>query len=216
MNTYNAKGYAVTIDGVLTGDEYVLWRGKPKKSAYIWKIIAKWTKEIGMWLLLAVCFAVMTYFFDVSLLGILLVGATLMYVLVLVCLWIPKVIGAFRQWKNSEYAITNKRVILRNGLKGYEFKSIYYMEIANVLLQAGKTERIFKVANINILLDIKQNKSNIIPTEMLCIEDAQDVHSLLNRTFLKMRDDVQYKEKIASEKDPNRISEYTTGYVPYE
>ncbi len=49
-----------------------------------------------------------------------------------------------------EYAITNKRVIIKSGLIGTDYKSIYFEQITQVIIDVGLIGKIFGTGNIKI------------------------------------------------------------------
>ncbi|MBI2451772.1 PH domain-containing protein [Candidatus Pacearchaeota archaeon] len=49
-----------------------------------------------------------------------------------------------------EYAITNKRVIIKSGLIGTDYKSIYYEQINQVVIDVGLIGKIFGTGNLKI------------------------------------------------------------------
>lgn len=50
----------------------------------------------------------------------------------------------------KKYAITKKRVIIKSGIIGTDFKSIYYNEIKSAIVDVGLIGKIFKVGTIKI------------------------------------------------------------------
>ena len=50
----------------------------------------------------------------------------------------------------KEYAITQKRVLIKSGLIGTDFKSIYFDQIKNVIVDVGLIGKIFSVGSIKI------------------------------------------------------------------
>jgi uncharacterized membrane protein YdbT with pleckstrin-like domain len=63
----------------------------------------------------------------------------------------------------KKYAITKKRVIIKSGIIGTDFKSIYYNEIKSSLVVVGLIGKIFKVGTIKIDLgetEISSTSSN--------------------------------------------------------
>ena len=50
----------------------------------------------------------------------------------------------------TEYAVTNKRVIVKSGIIGTDFKSIYFDQIQEVLVDVGLIGKLFKVGTIKI------------------------------------------------------------------
>ena len=50
----------------------------------------------------------------------------------------------------KEYAITNKRVIIKSGLIGTDYKSIYFEQISQVIIDVGLIGKIFGTGNLKI------------------------------------------------------------------
>ena len=67
-----------------------------------------------------------------------------------VWMWIFNTVKAFKEVKNLEYAITDRRVIIRSGVIGIDFKFVNYTEIDSVNIKVGFIDKIFKVGDIYI------------------------------------------------------------------
>lgn len=52
--------------------------------------------------------------------------------------------------KVKEYAVTKKRVIIKSGLIGTDFKSVYFDQIKNVIVDVGIIGKIFNVGSVKI------------------------------------------------------------------
>ncbi|MDO8499161.1 MAG: PH domain-containing protein [bacterium] len=50
----------------------------------------------------------------------------------------------------AEYAITQKRVVLKYGLIGADFKSVYFDQIKNIMVDVGLIGKIFGTGTVNI------------------------------------------------------------------
>lgn len=50
----------------------------------------------------------------------------------------------------KEYAITNKRIIIKSGLIGTDYQSIYFEQINQVIIDVGLIGKIFKTGNLKI------------------------------------------------------------------
>lgn len=50
----------------------------------------------------------------------------------------------------KQYAITNKRVLVKSGIIGTDFNSIYFTEVKSVNVNVGLIDKIFSVGTINI------------------------------------------------------------------
>ena len=58
-------------------------------------------------------------------------------------------------YKNLSYAFTDKRIIVRSGIVGIDFKYIYYTDINTVDVSVGILDRLFKVGDIKITSNLQ-------------------------------------------------------------
>ena len=142
------------VEDILAPGESILVRLKPDKKTYVLESIFKglplalvWggfdaffiymiisqnvAKEIGMWFI-----PFMIFFFGIHLIP--------------VWLFIYRLIKKLAGYKNLEYVFTDKRIIIRSGLIGVDFKYIYYEEIQSVIVKVGIFDRLFKVGDLYI------------------------------------------------------------------
>ena len=141
------------IDDLIYKDEEIIWRGKPKKSAFIWSKILTMLPVALIWGLVD---GIFIYFLTTNSvfssapiwLVIFLIVFFLIH-LMPVWIWLSNVISASAQHKNIEYAFTTKRIIIRSGII-VDIKSIYYIDIQSVNLRVGLIDRMLKVGDIYI------------------------------------------------------------------
>ena len=77
--------------------------------------------------------------------------------------WLANTLTAWAQYKNIEYVLTSKRIIIKSGLI-VDIKNIYYTEVESVNVKVGIVDNMFKVGDIYIkckqstafIMDIKQ------------------------------------------------------------
>ncbi len=144
------------VEDILDNEEHVLLRLKPKKSAYIFSHITAMMPIALLWLLFDGFFiGMMIWGFSSSGTGI-PIPLILFFVfffgfhLMPVWIWISHIVKATAGWKNIEYVLTEKRIIIRSGIVGIDFKNIYYSDITGVNLRVGLFDRLFKVGDIYI------------------------------------------------------------------
>ena len=194
-----------TIDDVVTVDEKVLWRGKPNATSYVLANMLKMTPIALIWLIFDGTFI---YFISVGMaagsvpLSILwfIVPFFLLH-LTPVWIWIGKTVKAAREVKNIEYAITDKRIIIRSGMIGIDFKFINYSEIDSVNVKVGLIDKIFHVGDIYI-------NSTLNAGVLWDIEDPYRIGNALQQVTLDIKSDIQYPNA----KRPDTNSGYRTGY----
>ena len=159
MGKYNEKYFkddgmsSNKIEDLVGADEQILWRGKPKKSAFIWSKILTMLPIVLIWLLFDGGFIYMmiaTGAFEEMpvFLSIFIVIFFLIHLLP-VWIYVSNVVTAWVQYKNIEYTFTNKRIIIRTGIL-IDVKNIYYIDIESVNLRVGLIDRMLKVGDIYI------------------------------------------------------------------
>lgn len=160
MAKYNEKNFYVDgqmhinkIEDFLNEDEQILWRAKPKKSAFIWSKILNMLPFALIWLAFDGAFIGLMVSFD--LFSSMPVGLIIFLVVFFLFhltpfwIWLSNVITATAQHKNIEYAFTDKRIIIRTGII-VDIQNIFYMDIQGVNLKVGLIDRMLKVGDIYI------------------------------------------------------------------
>ena len=167
MAKYNEKNFHADsqmrvnkIEDFLNEGEQVLWRARPKKSAFVWSKILNMLPFALIWLA-----------FDGTFIGLmvsngvfssmpvaLVVFIVFFFLLHLLpfWIWLANVVTASAQHKNIEYAFTDKRIIIRTGII-IDIQNVFYMDIQSVNLKVGLVDRMMKVGDIYIT-----TKSNTI------------------------------------------------------
>ena len=125
----------------LAAGEHLLWRAKPKKSAYIAD------KALSL-MPIAIFWAIFDFQFLRSAGGN---GLLLIFLLVHmfpVWLWIGSALTSVIQWRNEDYFLTNKRIIIRRGVFKPERQSVFLRDVHTVRLHYGLLDRLFGSGDI--------------------------------------------------------------------
>lgn len=192
------------IEDVIGSDEQILWSGKPKKRAYLINAFTKMLPIALIWLL-----------FDGAFIG-LMIGTmdeiptsvkTFMTVFFLfhlmpVWIWLSNVLTANRQHENLEYAFTNKRIIIKSGIIGIDFKNIYYSEIDSVNLRVGLVDRIEKVGDIYI-------KSIGGANVLYDLENPYTLAEKLQKIVVDIKTDIQFPNNLRPAENDGYSTKYT-------
>lgn len=149
----NEKDYT-QIDEIIADDEKILWRGKPKKSAYVLNAFLKMLPIAIVWIVFDGVFIGM----GLTQMGWEAIPAPMKiflfvffaFHLIPVWVWIANVVTANRQHKNLEYAFTNRRIIVRSGIVGIDFKNMFYTDVESVNLRVGLVDKMLKVGDIYV------------------------------------------------------------------
>ena len=127
----------------LAAGEHILWRGKPGKNAYIAD------KALGM-MPIAIFWAIFDFQFLRSAGGN---GLLLIFLLVHmfpVWLWLGSALTSVVQWRNEDYFLTNKRIIIRRGVFKPERQSVFLRDVHDLRLHYGILDRLFGSGDIYI------------------------------------------------------------------
>lgn len=226
MDKYNSSYYSSyneysEIERMLMADESIIWKGTPKKSAYVINASMKMAPFALIWLLF-------DGFFIVNFIGAgeMMGGMALVLIpffalhLMPVWIWLFNMLTASKRWKNTEYAVTNKRVLIRNGLVGYQYDSIYYTDIANVSLRVGVIDKMLGVGDIYLstkggiigaINSSRVNRSSIAPV-ILDVENPQEIFSMVQSTVMNIQTDIHYPNAYRPDNNPGYNTQYNPQY----
>ena len=195
-----------SIDDVVNSDEKILWRGKPNAMSYVLANMIKMLPIALIWLI-----------FDGTFIVFLSIGMsrggvplTILWFIVPffllhltpVWLWIGKTVKAAREVKNIEYAITDKRIIIRSGMVGIDFKFINYTEIDSVNVRVGLIDRIFRVGDIYI-------NSSVNAGVLWDVADPYKIGNALQRVTIDITSDIHYPNAMRPDTNPGYQTDYS-------
>ncbi len=186
------------------GDEKLLWKGKPNKKIYILERVFKMMPIALLWLAFDSAFIVAISIFcakgEMPLFILAFIIPFFCVHLTPVWIWIYNVVTASRRLNNTEYAFTDKRILIKSGFI-VDVTSIYYADINSVRLNVGFLDRKFKVGDINIL---SSNGRHVL-------EDLEDPYFLtekLQNIVLDIKTDIQFPNELR----PKKNNGYNTQY----
>lgn len=197
-----------TIEDVLSPNETILERLKPNKTVLILESIFKGLPFVLIWatidIFAIVMIATTAGFLDEN-------GNNMLWFIIpffalhLIPLWIYiiNIIRTVGGIKNIEYVFTDKRIIIRSGLIGVDFKTFYYTDIEGINVKVGIFDRMFKVGDLYI-------KS---PTQSAVLDDIKNPYfflSKLQKITLDLKTDIYYPNNLR----PNENDGYNTKYTP--
>lgn len=194
-----------TVEDIIDEDERILLRLKPNRKVLMLEAIFKGLPIVLLWA-----------GFDTAMIVLMVTNgvfaeqpALLPFIIVffalhLLPLWkyIAHIIKINAGYKNIEYVFTDRRILLRSGLIGIDFKSIFYTSIQSVNLKVGLFDRIFKVGDIYIKT----------ADQSAVIEDIEQPYFYLGRLqkiALDMKADIYYPNGLRPEENPGYRTHYT-------
>lgn len=196
-----------SVKNILQSGEEILWQGTPYKKAFVLEPFLKFMPIALFWLALDVIMIVIMFKFIFSQ----SVGNPMQYVvipfffihLVPVWIWLGSLIKKSLEHKNVEYVVTDRRIVIRRGIIGIDFLSLFYSDVEGVTVRVSFLDRLFKVGDLFIVA--KQTKAMISD-----IKDPYSVYQLIQKVSLDMRTDISYPNALR----PNVNNGYTTSYNP--
>ena len=200
----NLRGEFCIRDMVASkGDEKILWEGTPDKKSYVLGRIFQMMPIALLWLAVDTFFIVMIALNVKGLptFAFIFFGVFFALHLTPVWIWIASIVSAFKRLKNTEYAFTDKRIIIKTGFFA-KFESIFYSDIASVDLHIGVFDRMFKVGDI-IIRTTSGDKH--------MVEDIENPYFILER-LQKISLDIKSDMAFPNDLRPEENHGYNTKY----
>jgi len=213
-NTYSTEASATDISTLLAPDEKLLWSGKPKKSVFILENIFQMLPLAIIWLAFDVFFIVMittTGGWSDGMLFFLIPFFALH--LLPVWLWLSKVISANKRYKNTEYCVTDKRILIKSGFIGMQVNSLMMKDVTNVDVRKGLFDTMFGVADVYVStkgMPVTTGKQASFGNAIVDIPDAIEVMKLIQKVSYDVNSDIGYPNAMRPEENPG----YNTKYNP--
>lgn len=111
---------------------------------------------------------------------------------------------------NTHYALTNKRLLLRSGFWGIDFKSIDYDKISDIYVKVNPIEAIFKVGTIQANTGRTNIKGKTTTDDMISIPNPYEVFKNIKKTSVDVKTDWNYPNALRPDNNPG----YKTKYGP--
>lgn len=192
----------LSIESILVDNEEIIWRGKPKKKAFVIN------KSLTMF-----PFALIWLLFDGTFIGVMIASGEakemLWFIipffalhLMPVWIWLGNVLTASKKWANTEYAVTDKRIIITSGFIGSDYKTLYYKDIENVHLKIGVIDKLLSVGDIYF----DTNDKGL--TAFLDIENVYELYPKFQKIVLDIQTDIEFPNNLR----PNENNGYNTKY----
>ena len=196
----------INVNDVLVNGESIIWSGKPKKSAYIINKFFTMLPFAIIWLMFDSIF-IISFIASGSFMEMLwFIISFFALHLMPVWIWLSNVLTAKKNWKNTEYYVTDKRIIIESGFIGINYQTIYYKDIKNVYLRIGVIDKLLKVGDI--YFDINQNRTQFF----LDLENPYELYTKLQKIVLDIQTDIEFPNNLR----PNENNGYNTKYIPKE
>ena len=210
MAKFNEKNFKPSemhvnsIDEFINDDEEILWKDKPKKSAFIWSKILNMLPIVLIWMALdgfiiymmiaGNILSEMPVVFSIFIILFFVIHLTPVWI------WLGNVLTAAAQHKNTEYIFTNERIIIKTGVI-IDIENIYYMDIISVNLKVGLIDKLLKVGDVYILSKFKSTVLNDLT-------DPYRVVNFLQKIVNDIKTDMYYPNDLRPEENKGYKTKY--------
>ncbi len=205
MNKYRSfdqQSTALDIETFLASGESILWKAKPQKNAYIANKVFQMLPFALVWLACDSVFLIAFASGDVPTEALLFLVPFFAVHLMPVWIWLSHVITASKHWEGTEYMVTDRRILIKNGFLTQNIVTISYQEIKTVQLRMGIIDRMFHVGDIYIAT------SSASKPVILDIADPTAVANRLQKIALDMQSDLAYPNALRPESNPGYPTQY--------
>lgn len=193
------------ISDMLKGsaDERILWEGKPDKRSFVLGRIVQMMPFALLWLAFDGFAITMIVLHAKGLPWFIYLFFCLFFALHLtpVWIWIANIVSAFRKLKNTEYAFTDKRIIIKTGFFA-KFDSIYYSDVASINQHVGFIDRMFKVGDV--VIRTTSGGSHMVED----IKNPYFIIERLQKITLDIKTDMQYPNDLRPEENHGYNTRY--------
>ena len=193
-----------SVEDILSKDEKILQRLKPNKRVLLLESVFKGLPVVLLWVAFDTFFIVMMIVTGAFKENPGLIPAVIaFFALHLLPLWlyILNIIKTMAGAKNIEYVFTDKRIIIRSGVIGIDFKNIYYTDVQGINCRVGIFDRIFKVGDLYIKA---LNQSAVL----MNIETPYFYLQKLQKITLDIKTDIQYPNDLRPKENHGYNTEY--------
>lgn len=200
--------YDNEMNSPIVEGENIIWSSKPKQSAFLINRILTMLPLALIWLAFDSFFILsMINSGDMKKMVLFLIPFFALH-LMPVWIWIGNIISANKRWKNTEYYVTDKRIIIQNGFISENYQTIYYKDIKNVDLHIGIIDKFLHVGDIYFDLGYigRNNKATI--SAFLDVETPREVYSKIQKIVLDIQTDIEYPNELRPKTNPGYNTKY--------
>jgi len=205
MATAFDKNLLPDFDSVKDNDEEILWTDKPKFIPYC---ITGLGAGIGAFIFVGIYYAMTKNVKNED-------GTTGNFSIWFAALPILFFLWSFFQkifsYNNTSYALTNKRVMMRTGFIGTDFKSIDYDKISDIEVTVNFVERAFNVGTIKFFSGRTQTDEGTtmkLYDRWEAIKNPYEVFKQVKKVSVDIKTDFNYPNALRPEANPGYNTEY--------
>ena len=192
------------VEDILTEGEKILVSLVPNRKVFMLESFFKGLPLALIWGIFDGIF--ISFIFSNNLyeqIGPFVVGIIFFFLIHLIPVWlyIGNIVRRLAGYKNINYYLTNKRIIVRSGIIGIDYKFLFYPDIATVNVKVGIFDRMFKVGDVYIRS----------ATQAICLEDIDNPYQYSSR-IQQVINDIKSDISFPNDLRPKENHGYNTDY----
>jgi membrane protein YdbS with pleckstrin-like domain len=206
MSSVLDKNLLPDFESVKDDDEEILWTDKPKFIPYT---ITGFALGIGVFVFIAIYYAMVKNIKNDDGTG----SFSMWFISIPLIIFLLNFLKKILSYKNTSYAFTNKRVMVRSGFIGTGFKIIDYDKISDIEVSVNFIERVFNVGTIRFYSGRTESNDGITTKQYdrwEAISNPYNVFKQLKKVSVDTKTDFNYPNAFRPESNPG----YRTIYKP--
>jgi uncharacterized membrane protein YdbT with pleckstrin-like domain len=210
MTSTNDKELLSEFESIKDDKEEILWTGRPKFIPFIFTSVLGGIFTIG--------FAIV-WFLTAKGWGLNVDNNSPSFFWLLG--FLPLVVGLFAflkkifSFSNTAYSYSDKRVMMRSGFIGTDFKTIDYDKISDIEVTVSLVEKMYNVGTIRFFsgrTQTDEGNTTKLYDSWSAIEDPYEVFKKVKQTSVNIKTDFNYPNALRPHTNPG----YNTKYEPKE
>src|SRR6185295_16068119 len=130
---------------------------------------------------------------------------SLLFAALPVCFFLLEFLRKLFSYSNTRYAYTNKRVMMRTGFIGTDFKSIDYDKISDIEVTVNFVERAFNVGTIKFFsgrTETNEGNTTKLYDRWEAIPNPYEVFKRVKQVSVDIKTDYNYPNALRPENNP--------------
>lgn len=203
------------IGKVLDTNEQVFWEGSPQGMPFVLRSLSGTVVGIFILLFLVPFFGVpfMTKGAPIWFTGAFMIVPLIFLFFALAALTSP--LWAYLNLRNTYFAITNKRVIIQQGIIGRDFTYIDFDQITNAEVNigfwdkvAGKNSGSILISSAGSFVVARQGQQGMKPYTLSNIDNPYEVFKFFKKVSHDIKTDIEYPNSLRPSENPGYQSSY--------
>lgn len=200
---YGINKIKMHFENIRESDEKILWAGTPIFLPFLLKGIP--------FLVLGILWGLMDYQFFIKKQDLDL-GISIFTLLHTMPLWLSilNILRLVLVFPNTCYAYSNKRILLRSGFWGIDYKTIDFDKISDIEVTVNPIEALFGAGTIKAFSGRSDNDGKSLTDDMISIFMPYEVFKRIKKVSVDVKTDWNYPNALRPDVNPG----YKTRYNP--